>query len=156
MRERTRTRASIDEGAIAVFLDGLAGMTPQDMARRAHALAVVVQDAPNRPGLPVSSATLVEALRRVRAANRGALISALTPLTPRHVRGRRHEAQVGLFQPHGPLPLGQGEQRQEPRRLLAHEAVLVGRLPVAANGGAERGEVVAHERGRERVVVDVG
>jgi len=65
MREQARTR-SVDEVAVAVFLDGLAGMTPRDMTQRARALAVLVRDAPGRPALPVSPATLTEALRRVR------------------------------------------------------------------------------------------
>jgi len=59
-------RERIDEAAVTVFLAGLAGMTPRDMTQRARALAVRVRDAPSRPDLPVSSATLAEALRRLR------------------------------------------------------------------------------------------
>jgi len=65
MRERAH-RESIDEAAVAVFLAGLARMTPRDMTHRTRALAVLVRDAPGRPTLPVSPATLAEALRRVR------------------------------------------------------------------------------------------
>lgn len=66
MRERSH-RERIDETAVAVFLAGLEGMTPRKMTQRARALARLVHDAPDRPDLPVSPATLAEALRRVRA-----------------------------------------------------------------------------------------
>jgi len=65
MHERAH-RESIDEVAVAVFLAGLTEMTPRDMTHRAHALAVLVRDALGRRDLPVSPATLAEALRRVR------------------------------------------------------------------------------------------
>ncbi len=65
MRERARP-GSVDETAVAVFLAGLAEMTPRDMTHRARALAVLVRDAPGRPNLPVNPATLAEALRRLR------------------------------------------------------------------------------------------
>lgn len=65
MRERPRTE-EIDEGAVAVFLAGLTGVTPRGVTHRARALAVLVRDAPGRPDLPVSPATLTEALHRLR------------------------------------------------------------------------------------------
>jgi len=65
MREVVRTR-SVDEAAVAVFLAGLVGMTPRATAHRAHALAVLVRDAPSHADLPVSPATLTTALRRPR------------------------------------------------------------------------------------------
>jgi len=46
MCERTRTTESIDETAVAVFLTGLAGMTPRRSRRNARAR---VRDAPGRP-----------------------------------------------------------------------------------------------------------
>jgi len=70
--------------------------------------------------------------------------------------GRWNQPQVGLLQARSPLPLGLREHRQEARRLLTREAILVGGLPVPPDSRAERGEVLAHERGRERVVVHVG
>jgi len=50
-------------------------------------------------------------------------------LSPIVALGRRHEARVRLFQARDPLPLSMGEHRQEPRRLLAREAILGGRAP---------------------------
>ncbi len=65
MRERAQMER-IDEAAVAVFLARLVEMTPRDMTHRARALAVLVRDAPGHPDLPVSPATLAEALRRLR------------------------------------------------------------------------------------------
>ncbi len=65
MRERAHEER-IDEAAVAVFLDGLTGLTPKAVAHHARALAQLVRDAPGRPALSVSSATLAEALRRLR------------------------------------------------------------------------------------------
>jgi len=81
MRERAHEER-IDEAAVAVFLDGLTGMTPKAVAHHARALAQLVRGASVGATRPVAP-TCPSARRRSRRPCGGCACSSSR--SPKHV-----------------------------------------------------------------------